>query len=102
MGVDCSHFNASGGPIHPDPENKTSIPPCTRVSEDKTRCYRRRDGDLYVAIEEDFEQGDEIPPSSTASVLMVNVDEPKEDEKVKPKPKNSKKMKKKRSKKKKK
>ena len=77
MGVDCTHFNASGGPIHPDPENKMSIPPCTRVSEDKTRCYRRRDGDLYVAIEEDFGQGDDMPPSNTASVLMVN-DEPKE------------------------
>ena len=74
MGVDCTHFNASGGPIHPDPENKMSIPPCTRVSEDKTRCYRRRDGDLYVAIEEDFGQGDDIPLAtqhqSSWSMLM--------------------------------
>ena len=47
----CTHFNPSGGPVHPNPANDSSVPMCTRVSEDRTRCYRRRVGNLYFAIE---------------------------------------------------
>ena len=86
----CTHFNPSGSVLHPDPTNEFSLPLCTRVSEDKTRCYRRRVGGIYVAIEqqqqqeEKEEKGGGLGGSSTAAALMekliIEDDEDDEDE----------------------
>ena len=55
MGHDeCTHFNTSGGPLHPDPSNVVSLPLCPRTSEDKTRCYREYQAPV-IEEEEDMD-----------------------------------------------
>ena len=69
----CTHRNPSGGPIHPSPNNSSSIPPCPRTSGD--RCYRSYEPPV---IEEDVEMGDHFSlvhtgNERTALILMGGI-----------------------------
>ena len=107
----CTHYNPSGGPIHPNPSNEFSIPNCSRVSEDGTRCYRRLGGDSTF---DDTAKGerDEHSQNSSNSASLLNItlehqepmaeeqhDEPEQQQKSKKEAKKSKKAKKIKSKK---
>ena len=66
---DCTHYNPSGGPTHPDPSNTVSLPYCARTSEDKTRCYRQ----YQPPVIEEEEEGTtmKITPANQRTALIL-------------------------------